>query len=219
MQEREQMTPPLQGRLAPFSDILPQDTYFSIGNGPACRMGAYMWVVAELPSFQQGGCGEAAQDRRGLWRALCTAEVLKNALPIHHPQREVLGHAPPREGRAWQLDPQQLPGKSNPGVTWINKKHFASLNITWLSSCSLSNTWISSQTFSFSTSLCLWLSALFFFFLISLLFFFSLFFEEQHPHPLILSFLQCLHVYSPYSTSPHLLSVFLHRLFPPSLSL
>lgn len=117
MQERDQITPPLQGRLAPFSDILPQDTYFSIGNGPACRMGAYMWVVAELPSFHQGGCGEAAQDRRGLWRALCTAEVLKNALPIHHPQREVLGHAPPREGRAWQLDPQQLPGKSNPGVT------------------------------------------------------------------------------------------------------
>lgn len=194
MQKREQMTPPFQGRLARFSDILSQHMYFSISNGPNCRLGAYMWVVTELPSFHQGGCGEAAQDRGGLWRALCKAEALKNALPIHHPQREVLGCAPPREGRAWQSDPQQLPGKNNPGVTWINKKHFASLNITWLSSCSLTLEFPSKHSVFPLASVCGFHH--FLCFLFPLLFFFFLW---KAAPPILLFSLSCsVFMYSPH---------------------
>lgn len=59
-----------------------------------------MQVVAKLPGFHQGGWGEAAQGFGALESTLFEVEALKTVLHIHHPQREVLGCPPQREGRA-----------------------------------------------------------------------------------------------------------------------
>lgn len=102
--------------------------------------------AARFPSGRLGG--KLPKAEWGFGDALFQVEVLKTVLRIHHPQREALGGPPWREGSVQQLDPQQLPGKNNPEGTWINKIHFASPNITLLSSCSPSNVLIPFQPFS-----------------------------------------------------------------------
>lgn len=87
------------------------------------------------------------RQKGALQSALFKVEAFKTVLHIHHPQREVFGCPPWREGNVQQWDPQQLPAKNNPEEPWINKIHFASPNITWLSSCSPSNVAIPFQPF------------------------------------------------------------------------
>ena len=67
-----------------------------------------------LPGRLGGSC---PRQKGALESALFKVEALKTVLCIHHPQREVLGCPPWREGSARQLDPQQLPGKNNPEGT------------------------------------------------------------------------------------------------------
>lgn len=138
----------------------------------------------KLPGFCQGGWrGSCPRQKGALESTLFKVEALKTVLGIHHPQKEVLGCLPWREGSAWQLDPQQLPRKNNPEGTCINKIHFASPNITRLSSRSPSNVLIPFQPFSVSLPVCLSFSMFLLLFPSSSYFFPHFFFEEQHPLP------------------------------------
>lgn len=71
--------------------------------------------AARFPPGRLGG--SCPRQKGALERALFKVEALETVSRINHPQREVLGCPPWREGSARQLDPQQLPGKNNPEGT------------------------------------------------------------------------------------------------------
>lgn len=139
-------------------------------------------TAARFPSESLGG--SCPKQKEVLETDLFKVDVLKTVLHIHHPQRAVLGCSPQREGSAELLDPQQVPGKSNPEGTWINKIIFVSANIIQLSSWSPSNILIPFQLSAVSLTASVYCFPCFFCsFFSSLHFFPHFFFEEQHPLP------------------------------------